>query len=58
MQQEEKLCDKVETVQELTYFGDWMSAGGGCKAVVCARTICWWVMLRECGELCMAGDFL
>ena len=29
MEQEEKLCDEVETVMELTYFGDRVSAGGG-----------------------------
>ena len=28
-----------------------MSAGGGCAAVVTARIRCWWVTLRECGEL-------
>ena len=30
MEQEEKLCDEVETVQEFTYLGDSVSAGGGC----------------------------
>ena len=29
VQQEEKLCDGVETVREFTYIGDRMSAGGG-----------------------------
>ena len=51
MEQEEKLCDDVETVREFTYLGDRVSAGGGCEAAVTARTRCGWVKLRECGEL-------
>ena len=46
-----KLCDEVETVNEFTYLGDRVSAGGGCKAALTARTRCGWVMFRECGEL-------
>ena len=30
MEQEEKLCDEVETVGECTYLSDRVSAGGGC----------------------------
>ena len=41
MEQEEKLCDEVETVSEFTYLGDIVSAGGECEAVVIARTRCW-----------------
>ena len=26
MEQEVKLCDEVETVREITYLGDWVSA--------------------------------
>ena len=37
VEQEEKLCDEVETVKEFTYLGDWVSAVGGCEAVVTAR---------------------
>ena len=37
MEQEEKLCEEVETVRELTYLGDIVGAGGGCEAVVTAR---------------------
>ena len=51
MEQEEKLCDKVETVRELTYLGDRVSAGGGCEAAVTARTKCGWVEFIKCGEL-------
>ena len=51
MEQEEKLCDEVETVREFTYLGDRASASGGCEAAVTVRTICWWVKFRECGEL-------
>ena len=51
MEQEERLCDEVETVREFTYLGDRVSAGGGCGAAVTARIRCWWVRFRECGEL-------
>ena len=51
MEQEEKLCDEVETVGEFTYLGDRVSEGGGCEAAVTAKTRYGWVMLRECGEL-------
>ena len=51
MEQEEKSCDKVETVGEFTYLGARVSAGGGCEAAVTAKTLCGWVKLRECGEL-------
>ena len=51
VEQEEKLCDKVETVGEFTYLGDWVSAGGGRDAAVIARTRCGWVKFRECGDL-------
>ena len=40
MEQEEKLCDEVETVMEFTYLGDSVSAGGGYEAAVTARTRC------------------
>ena len=30
MEQEERLCDEVETVQEFTYLGNRVSAGGSC----------------------------
>ena len=38
MEQEEKLCDEVETVRDFTYLGDRVSAGGGCEAAVTVRT--------------------
>ena len=41
----------METVREFTYLGDRVSAGGGCKAAVTARTRCWWGKYMECGEL-------
>ena len=31
MEQEETLCDEVETVEEFTCLGDRVSAGGGCE---------------------------
>ena len=30
VEQEEKLCDEVETLRELTYQGGKVSTGGGC----------------------------
>ena len=51
MEQEERLCDEVETVREFTYLGDRGSAGGGCEAGVPARTRCGWVKLMVCVEL-------
>ena len=38
VEQEEKICDEVETVREFTYLGDSVSAGGECEAAVTART--------------------
>ena len=58
MKQEEKLCDEVKTVREFTYLGDMLSAGGGRKADVSARTICWWAKCRGCGELIYGLRFL
>ena len=40
MEQEEELCDEVETVREFTHLGDKVSVGGGCEAAVTARTRC------------------
>ena len=37
MEQEENLCDVVETVIAFTYLGDRASVNGGCEAVVNAR---------------------
>ena len=51
MEQEEKLCDEVETVIEFIYLDDMVSAVGGCEAAVTARTRCGWAKFRECGEL-------
>ena len=51
MEQEETLCDEVETERKSTYLCGKVSFGGGCKAVVTARTRCGWIKLRECGKL-------
>ena len=51
VEQKERLCDGMETVSKFTYFGDRISASGGCEAAVTARTRCGWVKIRECGEL-------
>ena len=57
VEQEVKLCDEVETVSELTYLGDRVSAVGGCEAAVTARTRCWWVEIMECSELLYGRRF-
>ena len=46
VEQEEKLCDEVETVMEFRYLGDRVSVGVGYEAIVTARTSCGWVKLR------------
>ena len=53
-----KLNDEMETLRQFTYLGDRVSKGGGCEAAVTARTNCELAKFTECGELCMAGDFL
>ena len=58
VEQEEKLCDEVETVREFTYLGDRVSAVGGCEAAVAATTRSRWAMHRECGELLCGRRFL
>ena len=57
VEQEEKLCNQVETVWEFTYLGDRVSAGGGCEAAAIARTRCGWVKLRECGKMLYGRRF-
>ena len=57
MEQEEQLCDEVETVQGFTYLGDRVCAGGGCVAAMNARTRCWWVKFNECSELLYSRRF-
>ena len=58
MEQEEKLCDEVETVMEFTHLDDRVSAGGGCEAAVTARTRYVWDKFGSAVSCCMAGDFL
>ena len=57
MEQEEKLCDEVETIREFTHLGDRVSVGGGCEAVVTARTRCWLTKFWEYGELLYTRRF-
>ena len=38
MEQDEKLCDEVEIVRELTYLGDRVSAGEECETAVTVGT--------------------
>ena len=53
----EKLCDKVETVNEFCYLGDRLNASGGCEAAVTARIRIGWVGFRKCGELLLGNRF-
>ena len=57
MEQEDKLHDEVKKVWEFTYFGDMVSAGGGCVVVVTARIRCWWVKFGERDELLYGRRF-
>ena len=57
VEQEDKLCNDVETVRVLTSSGDWVSAGGRCEAAMTARTKYWWVKLMDCGELLYGKRF-
>ena len=57
MEQEEKLCDKVETVSKFIYLGDRVSVGAGCEAAVTVRARCWCVKFRECSELLCGRRF-
>ena len=57
VEQEEKLCDEVEAVQEFAYLGDRVSAGGCCEAAVTVSTRCEWVKFRECSELLYGMKF-
>ena len=57
VKREENSCDKVESVMEFTYLGNWVSAGGGCEAAVTARTRCGLFRFRECGKLLYARRF-
>ena len=52
-----KLCNEVETVEEVIYLGDRVSAGRVCDIAVPARTRCGWVKFRECGELLYGRRF-
>ena len=56
VEQEEKLCDELETERKFTYLGDRVSAGGGCEAAVTVRR-CGWISL-ECCELLYGRIFL
>ena len=58
VEQEENVCDAMETVKKSKYLGDRVSAGGGCEASVTARTRCGELSLGNAVSCCMAGDFI
>lgn len=57
VEQIEKLCDEVETVEYFTYLGDRVNASGGCELAVTARARLGWAKFRECGELMYGRKF-
>ena len=57
VEHEEKLCDQLKTVQEFTYLGDRVRAGGGCETALTARTRSGLIKLRECSELLYGRRF-
>ena len=40
VEQEDNICDEVQTAREFPYLGDRVSADGVCEAAVIARTRC------------------
>ena len=52
-----KLCNEVETVNEIFYLGDRLNASGGCEVVVTARIKIGWVKFRKSGELVLRNRF-
>ena len=57
VEQEEMLCDEVETVREFAYLGERVSVGGGCEAALTARTRCGLVMFGEYSDLLYGRRF-
>ena len=51
MEQEEKICEGVETVRVFSYVGDMVSAGGRYEATVTEGRRCGLAKFRECGDL-------
>ena len=47
-EQQEEMCDEVETVKGFCYLGNRLNASGGFEAAVSARTRLRWEKLREC----------
>ena len=46
-----KIYDEEETLREITYLGDRVSAGEAYQAAVTARKRCGQVKIRECGDM-------
>ena len=57
-EQQEVMCDEVETVKEFCYLGNRLNASGGCEVAVTARTRLGWKKFRECGEILFGKDSL
>ena len=58
MEQKEKLCDEVETVNEFAYLGVGVRAVEGCEASMTARRRCSWLILVSVVSCCTAQDSL
>ena len=52
----EKLCVKMETVNEFCYLGNRLNSSG-CKAAVTARVRIDGIKFRECGDLLLGNRF-
>ena len=58
VEQEEKLCDEVETVREFTYLGDKVSAVEDVRRLYLSVQDVVGLSLWSAVSCCMAGDFL
>ena len=53
----EKLCNEVETGNEIWHLRDRLHSSGGYEAVVTARVRIGWVRFSKCGELLLGNRF-
>jgi len=55
--EDEVLCNGVETVSGFCYLGDRINAGGGCEMAVTMRVRVGWAKFRECAEFLYGKRF-
>ena len=58
VEQEESLCDEVDTASEFSYLGDRVSACGGCEAATTAITRCGGLSFGSAVSWCMTEGSL